>query len=422
MAATLLDSLNTLAQSFSVQLTSGASAREFTALLIQPGGEKGVSVVEEVTNSEVVDGAVDLAWRMKDVRFVNTNITDPNVTGGMPIPDLLTLNIGNATDGLLSPPGVPGLLGVLSGTVPIVNEVTQQVSHAVSVQVRWRVRDESGNVISDVEWKLGTGGAGLEGSGGEINPPLGHATDALNMTFPVIFVELTGSPTPVAKRSILASVRLSAGGVSTEFIDLPPVDVPLPVVPVPTILMMFKDKTFKSIVLIVVPANSPLDKGSISAALDTLRSAIDPFDDLLTVLSFVFGQIGTVQGILSSAKIVFRKTDEIKNLNDIDLEGGTLNDTEAEDKLSSLIFFGPPRRRVQCFNARSFSASEGQMNVTIGAELLVEIPNLHSNSPTSDPTGRVSVPRAPTGTRFFRHSITGFGDELSSIRFGFGDA
>jgi hypothetical protein len=340
----------------------------------------------------------------------------------MPIPDLLTLNVGNVTNGPVAPPGVPGILGLLSGTIPIVNEVTQQVTHQVNVEVRWRVRDESAAVVSDVDWRIGAGGPGLQGSGGDINPALGHALEALNLVFPVIFVELTGNPVPVGKRFIQASVRLSAGGVSTGFVDLPPVEVVLPVVPVPTILMLFQHKDFKGISLLVVPASSPLGPGDIGAALDALRTAIDPFDDTLTVLSFVVGEVGTVQDILDSAKIIFRKADELKNLNDIDLEGGLLNDTEAEDELSSLIFFGPPRRQVQCFNARNFSSSEGQMNVTVGAELIVEIPNLHSNSPASTPFGRVSVPRAPNGTRFFRHSITSFGDELSSLRFGQGDA
>lgn len=423
MPASLLDSLNTLAQSFGVLTTAGATAREFTLQLIPPAGsERGLNVIEEVTRSEIVDAAVDLTWRTKDVRFLTPDITNAVVNGGMPISDLLTLNIGNVTNGPPSPPGVPGLLGLLAGTIPIVNEVTQQVTHTVNVEVRWRVRDESAAIVSDVDWKVGAGGAGLQGSGGEINPALGHALEALSLVFPVIFVELTSNPTPIAKRSIVASVRLSAGGVSTGFVDLPPVDVVLPVVPVPTILMLFQHGNFGGISLIVVPASSPLGQAEISGALETLRTAIDPFDDALTVLSFVVGEVSTVQGILASAKIVFRKADELKNLNDIDLEGGLVNDTEAEDQLSSLIFFGPPRRQVQCFNARNFSASEGQMNVTIGAELIVEVPNLHSNSPASTPAGKVSVPRAPTGTRGFFHDITTFGDELSSLRFGQGDA
>jgi hypothetical protein len=423
MAATLLDSLNTLAQSFSVALTGGATARHFTATLVSPpAGEKGLTVVEEVTRSEVVEGALDLSWRTKDVRFLNTNILDPNVTGGMPISDLLSLNIGNVTNGPTSPPGVPGLLGLLSGTVPIVSEVTQQLTHAVTVEVRWRVRDESGTVVSDVEWTVGGGGPGLQGTGGEINPPLANALTPLNMVFPVIFVELTGSPVPVARRSIQAAVRLSAASVSTGFVDLPPLDVPLPVVPVPTLLLLFQHKNFQGIVLAVVPANSPLDAGGISAALGTLRTVIDPFDDLLTVLSFVFGEVAVVQGILASAKIVFRKANELKNLNDIDLDSGFFNDTEAEDELSSLIFFGPPRRQAQCFNAQNFSSSEGQMNVTVGAELLVKVADMHTNSPVSLPAGKVSVPHTPNVPRVFLHDITGFGDELSSVRFGFGDA
>lgn len=427
--ATLLESLNTLAQSFTVALTAGATAREFTATLVPPaGGERGLTVVEEVTRSEVVDGTVDLSWRTKDVRFVNTDILDPNVTGGMPIPPLLTLNIGNVTNGPTSPPGVPGVLGLLSGTVPIVNEVTEQLTHAVTVEVRWRVRDESNAVVSDVDWKLGAGGPGLEGTGGQINPPVSGALTPLNMVFPVIFVELTSSPTPVVRRSIQASVRLTAGSVSTGFVDLPPLDVPLPVVPVPTLLLLFEHKNFEGIVLAVVPASSPLDQGGITAALDTLKAAIDPLDDVLTVLSFVFSEIDTVKGILATAKVVFRKADEIDNLNDIDLDTAFIigNDTEAEDELSSLIFFGPPRRQVRCFNARNFSDSEGQMNVTLGAELIVEVSDLHTGSPASMPAGRVSVPRTPSGTRWDDfdpwRDITGFGDELSSIRFGFGDA
>lgn len=425
--ATLLESLNTLAQSFTVALAAGATAREFTATLVPPpGGERGLTVVEEVTRSEVVDGAVDLSWRTKDVRFVNTDILDPNVTGGMPISDLLTLNIGNVTNGPTSPPGVPGVLGLLSGTVPVVSEVTQTLTHAVTVEVRWRVRDESNAVVSDVEWTVGGGGPGLEGTGGQINPPVANALNPLNMVFPVIFVELTGAPTPVARRSIQASVRLSAGSVSTGFVDLPPLDVMLPVIPVPTLLLLFQHKNFEGIVLAVVPAGSPLTQGTISAALDTLKAAIDPIDDVLTVLSFVFGEIDTVKGILASAKIVFRKADEIDNLDDIDLESGLINDTEAEDELSSLILFGPPRRQARCFNAQDFSDSEGQMNVTVGAELIVEVADLHTGSPASMPPGRVSVPRTPTGTRWDGldpwHDITGFGDEFSSIRFGFGDA
>jgi len=40
--------------------------------------------------------------------------------------------------------------------------------------------------------------------------------------------------------------------------------------------------------------------------------------------------------------------------------------------------------------------------------------------PASDPAGRISVPKAPTGSRDLGfHDITSFGDELSSLRFGF---
>ena len=346
------------------------------------------------------------------------------VIGGGPIadPEVLAGTFGALvnpfTEGDVTTPGVPGILGRLTGTFQVPMDVTTTSTVPVQVEVQWHVRDENGNPIADVAWSDGT----QSGTG---DPPVLVGNEALadlTLTFSAVFVELTSTPAPVAQRSVSASIRLSAATTSTGWVDLPPVTVPIPAVPVPTALVLFQDSNFRNNKLLVVPASSPIvdpARTLLETALDTLNSTLGTLGAAVGLAAFFVGNLQAVKDALDAGgNVVFRKTDSIGNLNDLDLESGFLNDTEAEDELSSLIFIGPPGRRVQAFNDRNLSDSEGEMDVTIGPELLVLASSLHSNSPASDPPGRISVPKAPTGSRFLFHDITSFGDELSSLRFG----
>jgi len=67
----------------------------------------------------------------------------------------------------------------------------------------------------------------------------------------------------------------------------------------------------------------------------------DPARSTFSLLGIFLDAAATVADLLDDANVTFRKADEIANLNDIDLESGFFNDTEAEDKLSSLILVGP---------------------------------------------------------------------------------
>lgn len=417
--------LTTLAQGFRIDLdSSGAASRRFVAQLAPPAGstdEKGLlSVTDLVTSTQITPAPLDLTWRVKDVRFVNTDITSAAVTGGMPVTDLLTVNIASVTNGATSPPGVPGLLGALAGTLPLPIDVTAPQTFAVTADVRWKVLDEHGATLDAVQWSL-AGSPPLSGSGGDVAPPLGRALDALTLVFDLVFTELTGAGSPTVHRILQASLRLQAGGASSGWIDLPSVPLDLPAIPVPTIAIFCQDTNFGSNKLIVVPASSPLDRDAVSGALDTLNSTLSPLRSTFSFLGLFLDSMTTVSDALESGHVVFRKANEIGNLNDIDLESGFFNDTEAEDELSSMILIGPPHRRIECFNARNFSTSEGQMNLTVGIELIALVANLHNASPSSQPDGRVSVPFTPHGSRWDGldpwSDITSFGDEFSSVRF-----
>lgn len=411
--------LTTLADGFRINLdSSGAAGGLFVASLLPPAGSTDdtglVTVTDLVTSIQITPAPVDLGWRTKDVRFQNTDITDAAILGGLPINDLLALNVGSVTTGATSPPGVPGLIGALAGTIPLPIEVTAPATFPVTVDVRWRVRDANGQTVAEVSWSL-AGTPAVSGTGGDIAPPFGRAMDALTLAFDLFFAELVSGALPVVHRGLEASVRLQAAGVTTGWIDLPPVDLAVPAILVPTIALFFQDTNFQSHTLVVVPASSPLDQNTVENAVGTLRDTLAPLQATFSFLGAFLGAADTVANLLNSGSITFRKADQIANLSDIDIGGGIFD--TAEDELSSVILVGPPHRRVQGFNGRDFGTSEGEIDFTVGIELIVQVANLHSASPASDPPGHVNVPFPPGGSRFLFHDITTFGDELSSLRF-----
>jgi len=416
--------LQTLAQGFQLALdTSDVGNRHVVAVLTPPAGsfnDKGLlQVTDLVTRTEAVPAPIDLNFRAKNVRFLNTDITDPQILGGLPINDLLAINVGTVTSGATNPPGVPGLVALLTGTIPLPLDVTSQETFEVRADVRWRI-SEGAHPVADVSWTVG-GASPVSGTGGDIQPPVGRGLDPLDLVFDLAFTELVGGDAPVVSRTLHASLQLVAGPVSSGWIDLPPVDLTLPAIPVPTVLIYCQDKNFGSNKLVLVPANSPLDEGTLEAALTTLRDTLTPLRATASFLGLFLDEFDTVANLIRSGNLHFRKTNEISNMNDIDLESGWLNDTEAEDELSSLAFVGPPGRRVESFNGRGFSTSEGQMDVTLRHELIALVPDTHSASPASNPPGCVTVPFAPHGSRWDGADpwadITSFGDQFSSMRF-----
>jgi hypothetical protein len=416
--------LTALAQGFQIGLdASGAANRSFAAKLIPPIGaldDKGLlQVVDLVTATEVVNAPIDLSLITKNVRFLNTDITNPQILGGLPINDLLAINVGNVTTGATNPPGVPGLVGMLTGTLPLPIDVTHPETFQVRADVRWRIAEGS-HTVSDVSWTVG-GTSPLSGTGGDIQPPSGRGLDPVDLLFDLAFTELVGGAAPIVHRTLHASLQLAAGPVSSGWIDLPPVPLDLPAIPVPTLVVYCQNKDFQSNKLVVVPANSPLDESTIEGALTELRDVLTPLRATSSFLGIFLDEFDTVANLIRSGNLHFRKTNEIANLNDIDLESGWINDTEAEDELSSLVFVGPPGRRIENFNDRDFSTSEGQMDVTLRHELIALLRDTHSTSPASEPPGCVTVPFAPHGSHWDGvdpwSDITSFGDQLSSMRF-----
>ena len=426
MADGLAQALATLATLFDVHVLPGGSPVEFTAQLIPPPsaiGRDGSLMIDDVeTITQLVASAIDLSWLTKSVRFKDLDITHADVIGGMPVKDLLGLNLADVTVGDLPPkaPGVPGLLGAIKGSVQIPMDVIQSIPLPVQLSARWAIKDEQGAVVANDElsWTIN----GQLGTGGNILVNAGAALKLLTLTLRLLFIEQVDLNPPIVKRWIQASIQLQAGPASSGWIDLPAREFPAPAVAVPTVLMCFKNTGFTDpdSALVMVPANSPFDKDTLLPALDALKNALSPFQGVVGTLGFILQEIDAsikpALNALNASRLAFQKADSISDLSNIEWNDDWFGD-EVEDEISSLIMIAAPRRQAQCFNGRNLNgAAEGEMDVTVGLELLVEISDLHSSNPASNPPSRVSVPFPPTGWRW-PHSISIFGDELSSIRF-----
>jgi hypothetical protein len=348
---------------------------------------------------------------------VAQTVTSTPVTGPTPIvgSPQLTPAAPVAGDALS---GVPGLLGRLVGTVPLL------VTLPVSVSVAWTIIDEATNIPANndqVELRSGT-----------------DAPD-LQFLFKPIFTELTDLVVPVVARfQVRAKVTLSLGSVTVTQ-DLPPVTVLVPQVPVSTIAILYQFTDFGGYTLVFVPANSPIDplfgpQTAVQNAIDTLRNALAPLLSTQPVLGFLLNNLTNY--FASSRNIIMVKGDTIDNLQTLQLrgynffeDGFNFEGPRAEDMLNSLILIGRPGRELRCFNARSRSNAQGQVVFRTGPEMIVKVRNLSDPAPgrgalqtsvNTVPAGRMVVTSfvPPMGSRAPEpHAIVAFGSELSSLEF-----
>jgi hypothetical protein len=338
----------------------------------------------QLTALDEITRTINLTWSSKDVRFVNEILDNLNILGPMPIGGLFTL-------------GTPGSLQRLLASVPIPMEVP------VAVSVTWTL------------WRPGPPETQLAAV--DFNAPGGLTLPEVALLFRPDIVDL-GSSLPAPKEiRMRGRVVMSVGSTSVS-IQLPDVPVFVPAIAVPTMALFFLHTNFSAkqgdddgAVLIVVPASSPLRSfEQLQPVMDALDSALSSLSTFASFASFLLGVRDVTAALPAQPHIQFRAENGIGNLNDITLIQRSIfeNDTEAEDELSSLIFVGPPGRRLQCFNARNFGTGEGQFDIVLGPEMFAAVRDLHSGTPTVEPGGAaISFPAAAGN----------FGDTLSSIRF-----
>jgi hypothetical protein len=454
MPSPVQESLIALAQSITAAISqSGPGLYRISLNAINPLRVPDATPVRSVTS-----GAVDLSLVMKNVRFTNANLTDITTVGGMPIQEFALQLLESSVAGA---PGVPGLLGSLKGTVPVVVDSVNSLL-AVQIQVRVSVRDDNNQLDPYLSWSFSNGATGVGGQGTsapDTEPPTatlqwlpGSPVGFGEPKFVGAFVELN-SPLPdnpslplsaqPANRTVTVEVNLGAAGVSTGWIALPPLPVTIPAIPIPTLVAFFDDIFFNALghlageagTLILLPDDSPLTppapgddslRVALSAALGTISELVknlvatgtgtngfNPFNPLAPLASIIDDLVNDLDGTDSAPEIHFAKASTVPGLGDNKflIHG---NDT-AQDRISAMLVLGPAGLTVRSYNDANFDSRRGEFDVRLGVEMGVAVPTLDATSPPSIPDGKLTV---VTMSADQSHSNTSnsFNDCLSSVQ------
>lgn len=440
----IIDQLNDLARRIQLQVSpivAPDAAREvlqceWTARLVGgplPGGDGAnpddPPVVDLSDKLSGLLGGGDSAKKGKDTKGSDAKGSDAKGSkdgkgskGGLPVDVSGALPSGDDGDGDGGDGG-----GGDGGPIPDTDVLDIAT---VSGEVRWTLRDESGGEAREVKWKLGSDAHWRNGAPSEALSPLDE--QLAFQLLGVLLYDKDADTAPEKTVSLQASVELTAGTESTGWIDLPPRQVALPALGIPTMAVLFEHENFgagrqgqRRRALIVLPTNAfQHGESGARAAIQALNSALRTTavaNGALRLLAIAAGE-ADAYAFVDRTKVEPR--DEIGHMGiEID-HWDAVNWFHAEDNISSLILIGAPGRQLQFFNARNFDPSEGHMNVTVGPEGAVLIRDLASADPVSEPPGRVEVVHAPAKERHKNadpsHDITTFGDEVSSIRFDWG--
>ncbi|HVG31061.1 MAG TPA: hypothetical protein VM864_15225 [Pyrinomonadaceae bacterium] len=336
------------------------------------------------------------------------------------------------TDLLKFPLNLPlGTLGAITGNlpVPLATSVTPRVT---------------------VEWKVKRGRRELKRGEDYIAPDGLNGIDLPLVLLPVFDeFRLNSRGQPVAPGLFLFEVTAKVT-LSVLYRDIPPplppptspikeakaeaqvsIRLQLPGLLLPTVLVMTEDSNLRGAALVVVPKNSPVK--SLEKIMETLRpieAVLRKVTAVAKLAAFLTGLSDLLFILDNQPHVVFIARDEIKNLNSIDLIQNawyTLNDIEAEDEISAMIMIGPNERMVTCYVRRDLKDGDGAFSLSLGSGNWAAIRYLHTTKPVSEPaSSAVTVIKdavfrfTPTFGGGQQVIPTDFGDELSSIEFGFG--
>jgi hypothetical protein len=236
--------------------------------------------------------------------------------------------------------------------------------------------------------------------------------------------------------------------------ELPAIPVLIPVLPIPKLLVLFRYHDFNfntegglprkgQAALLVVPARSPLGTlEDLRPILRTLRTVLAPLRSLSRFARFLTG-LNTLSAALSRRpRVRFAVADQINDLHDIKLitmgrwedpwvndeipdlfslrsqpwpGNDEDNDIYAGNRMTSLIFLGPPGAEVECYLDKSCSPFSGTLAVKTGTAGLV---TMRSMAYEEGQAGPVTIPGGLAEAHPHPDPLgTGFSDRVSSLRF-----
>jgi hypothetical protein len=221
---------------------------------------------------------------------------------------------------------------------------------------------------------------------------------AASVMFLPVFAELSAGVDLISRRRIFCKVTVNLGSDTTDRL-LGPVDILLPKVQLPTVLVMTEHAVggagYPGAVLVAVPSQSLLTLDQLTDKLRQVQVVLDRIQNLSQLAGFgdTIAQINEIIGLVGNPTIripTFVKQDQIMDLWYVMREpAGFLGFgyKSWEDCISSLMMIGPPGRVARFYNAKNFWERLGAFEIVLGAKAVGFIKTLDKAALECEPTG-----------------------------------
>lgn len=333
-----------------------------------------------VERVEIIAAPVDLNLAFRHLQL--TSVADNTVLGPFPP---------------VTPPRVPATspveawVAALTGELPIGFRVIRE---EVTVEARWLFTDGDGTALEE----------GLDIHAVDEGSPL-VKTVLLAPRFTTWSVSastsLEGALASVtgSTRKIQAEVRVRTATTGfTPWIKIPaePIEVTLPRLPVPDVLLAFRNEDFGSNGLLLLPAASPLgDASDVREVVQTLRGTVDALE-FFAQFTALGAAISTLASQLDDADITVRKRDSQNDLGDVTMiHESTLScdwcnkNTRWNDRISSLVMISAGRE-VDFFEHDDHEGHRLTVDPR-SRNVAARVATLHREIPSSSPAGAISL-------------------------------
>jgi hypothetical protein len=253
---------------------------------------------------------------------------------------------------------------------------------------------------------------------------------------PVIVPAIKNTSTPVVMNlSVRATLTLTFKNITTPPVPLSFKSLPVPVIALPSVLVLFGAENFGGHVLACVPNNAgiqqagnivPLDTlDQLKGALETIRNSLQNIKDLLMVAGWLTG-LDSVTDVLSvldkNPQLAIAGDDNSINLEDYDLERIAGIWYDWDDDPSSMIFVAAPGGSVTCLFPwnlgdvnRAYWNYGGEIQLNTDLDLSVSVKTLDTNHPK--PLNVVNGQNSQTKLIIVEGNDDGFDDIMHKIQF-----
>jgi hypothetical protein len=251
--------------------------------------------------------------------------------------------------------------------------------------VEWYVEDENGKRLEEhVDFLM-------------LNKTL--ADPSPSVLFMPVFTELSAGVDLISRRRIFCKVTVKVSGEPDVVRLLGPVDILLPKIQLPTVLVMNEHAVtgvgYPGAVLIAVPSQSLLKLDQLTEKLQAVKVVLARLQTVAQFVGFVdtIEQIDRIIGLIgnpSSRAPTFVVRDQVMDLWYVMREPGGflgIGYKSWEDCISSLIMIGPPGRTARFHNGKNLWERAGAFEIILGAKAVGFIDNLTGKNPECKPTG-----------------------------------